>query len=474
MDSAREHQIENITPSEQDLLNQLEDIDRLSEYQVGKFRLKAKSILGEEWVNKLLDRASLEDNLERTHELWKVAEPILSPENLESIVSLMVSSKELAMPGGYIGHEMVGKIHYLVTRFPVVPNEEVIDGLTSAVSQIAEKIRNKEDFDGYSIATEHENIFKLTKAILLVSTNDVAENVDLYKNDDVYSDNLRNQIQNLIELMKVRELDRVKRIMYERGKDKPNSIDLWLNQEQLVKLDLLSDKEAMQTAVKLFEKDLGYMHQSMDGLPVEFRGLIVNVTNNDRGFPIVLIRPDDSFDTRKIFNNGYETDMHHVDVWRVWFELARKDPSSDRGKLFRYLARNRIGWSDMTHIYIKIEDDGSDQRKLSIYSDWWKYERDTGSTDKIVAMEPYKIDEIKTSEDKEAVDVAKIILESELNQIIDLYARRLGEIIPPSKVTQFRNLAQKYMKDPDADKSTRSFQIYQEYMLLAGNIRDKK
>jgi len=239
--------------------------------------------------------------------------------------------------------------------------------------------------------------------------------------------------------------------------------------------EIISDEEAARLAVQFFNVDLQYMintYQTSRDV-VEFRALIVGNPSGEDRTPLMIIRPDLEFHpSRSYYNDDGRNDIYHADIWEGWKIEAERNSGSERAKLFRYLSGKIGGQGKMEHIYLEVRDNKGSFPSVEVVLGWPSFNKHFEYKDRLLMeMGRYGIDAIRDGrEEEDRVSIEKLILETEVKYFIELTSKRLSSFLSSKAVRQYKNLAFRFLTDPNAPRDTVTYQIFMEYFALVKKL----
>ncbi len=497
-------------------------------YQVGyldseeKIRLanKAKNILGDNWKEAMTENILTINSSTEKLSILRVLEKQWKGEDVSLLAKIISEPSIIQSTDRSCKSDVIESLLSISEESSNLPNEITVGNIKKAIEQIIKLIEKYEDVDNRTAELARMDLFNMIKVTVFLDPRELAHIHSLVAaSKDVFTSKLANKVREFTQLFSTGNLNEAKTYYYpldiknhtdfdeldyygpidrvnrEYPDDSDNSFEkTWFDSSMLesnFKLEIgvqkskerpsqkeiISDLEAVMLARKFFEEDMQYMKQRLEEYPseaVEFRGLIMKNPSINKETPIMIIRPNLEFDPERSYNNdGGRNDIHHHDVWYGWEIESIRNPTGERAKLFRYLADEPRKYNDLTHIYLeykKAEDSGN---SLEIVLGWPRFVsiEDPHHEEIIMEMARYGIDIVKFgSHDDEAIDVEKLILKTEINFIIERTAKQLSEIITPSEVRIYRNLAYKFLSDPNPNKGTPAYQKFFEYFTLARKL----
>ncbi len=276
------------------------------------------------------------------------------------------------------------------------------------------------------------------------------------------------------------------------------------------RIDVLDEPELEQGLEQLitqfFQKDVQYMiglsekgeeltrGWNKNELFLRFRALVLPNSNDPHGLPMIIMRPTDRPQRDESnYYNGSSSEMYHTDIWRDWKKLAETYPNSNRAAVFNALDQEAGGYRDAVHLYLKITTNSENRSVIELESGWIDFQdylarklspdyynpklSPKESKSLIKKLKAYGIDAVVVNEKEEPISVEKIILEEMMGPVIENNAERLRAIVTNRAASEYRNLAYKFLTNPNPDKSSPLYYKFLEYedllQRLDGNGRKK-
>lgn len=246
-----------------------------------------------------------------------------------------------------------------------------------------------------------------------------------------------------------------------------------------------------QSAAECFQKDTQFIIDlfqrieksttlNRDKLIVSFAALLHINPNDPLGMPILIMRPIDrpqKHESMYFFSSG--ASMLHSDIYDDWRLLTEEKPNDKRTAVFNFIDRELGGYDELEHIYLNVQRDANNKIVLEIEAGWEYFQRKVSEKIRPHQLKPqltreegaellrqlkkYNIDGVRTDEDGNFLSIEKIILDKMMKPIIQKNAEKLRAVITPRAVKEYKNLAHRFLTNPNPDKSSPLYARFLEF-----------
>lgn len=198
--------------------------------------------------------------------------------------------------------------------------------------------------------------------------------------------------------------------------------------------------------------------------------------DNPSDVPVFLTRPNEVLqqstyiDRKKVRHELDEPidNTIHQEIWFFWEQILREQPNSERALFFQKLLASgalykriegvmKVILTDRAHPKVRLEN---------AYLILNKFEPEKRK--KVIAqLGQYGCSEVNTGSNRgERVSVEKCTLEFMLADHIEESAQKLSQVVTPRAVRLYRNLAFRFLTNPEANKSLPAYARFQEFQEL--------